>query len=213
MNARLPLLVALTAALALTAAPVRAQYIYIDTDGDGLCDANDVLAPGANTLNVYLQTDANADFSPAVCQNSTGQVLSIFSYELVFHTSGTGSATYGAWTHNSTDLPSYNALRAPVQAGGDFTIFYGQSLGANAPGFYRLGSVVATVTGSPTIGLVKSSTAVGTQYSTSFGSECPGSLGLNTIFLGTDFTDVCGTAGGTPITNFTTWAAIKKQYR
>jgi hypothetical protein len=209
MNARLPLLAALTATLCLTASPARAQYIYIDTNADQVCNLSDVLVPGSNTINVWLQTDANADQSQAVCQNGAGQILDIFSYEVVLHASGTGSVAYGAWTHNSTDLPGYAPQRGTVTGGGDFTVFYSNPTN-NPPGLYRLGSVPVTVTGNPTIGLA-TTTLLG-PYLTSFGSACPGSLGLNTIFLGPDFTDTCGTAGGTPVTN-TTWGAIKKAYR
>lgn len=202
------LLLGVVAALAL-GSPAYSQYIYLDSNGDTVCDVSDVLNPGPNTVDVYLQTDANADLTPAVCQNGTGQVLSIFSYELVLHSAGSGSVSYGSWQHNSTDLPSYSQLRPVASGGGDFSVFYGKSFGPDAPGLYRLGSIVVTATGSPTLSLA-TSTLLG-SFSTSFGSECPGSLGLNTIYLGSDFTDVCGTSSTTPV-NPTTWGKIKKLY-
>jgi hypothetical protein len=207
------LLLGVVAALAF-GSPAYSQYIYLDTNGDQVCDASDVLVPGANTVDVYLQTDTNADFSPAVCQNGT-QTLSIFSYELVLHASGSGSVSYGTWSHNSDGLnlglPGFGQLRAPASGGGDFSVFWGKSTGAEPAGFYRLGRVIATVTGNPTISIA-TSTPLG-AFGTSFGSECPGSLGLNTIYLGGDFTDVCGTSSTTPVTTQTTWAKIKEMYK
>src|SRR5262245_54046883 len=202
------LLLGVVAALALVS-PAYSQYIYLDVNGDGVCDATDVLAPGANTVRVYLQTDADAGGLPATCQNGTGQDLSIFSYEIVLHSAGTGSVSYGSWQHNSTDLVGYSQLRAPASGGGDFSVFWGKSVGPDAPGLYRLGRVTVPATGNPTRSLA-SPTPLG-PFSTSFGSECPGSLGLNTIYLGSDFTDVCGTSSTTPVTQ-TTWGKIKELY-
>jgi hypothetical protein len=198
----------MAAALAI-GSPAYSQYIFLDTNGDATCDASDVLAPGANTVNMYLQTDTNADGSPATCQGGSG-TLDIFSYEFVLHGGGSGSVSYGTWSHNSADLPNYGPLRATVQGGGDFTVFFGKAFGPDAPGTYRLGSIVVTATGNPTLSIT-TSTALG-PYSTSFGSDCPGTLGLNTIYLGTDFTDVCGTAS-TTATLPTTWGKIKELYR
>jgi hypothetical protein len=189
--------------------PAYSQYIYLDANNDQMCDLTDVLNPGPNTVSVYLQTDANADLTPAVCQNGAGQGLSIFSYELVLHAAGTGSVTYGTWQHNSTDLVGYAQQRPAASGGGDMSVFWGKQTNPDPPGLYRLGSIVVTATGSPTLSF-GITTSLG-PFSTSFGSECPGSLGLNTIFLGTDFTDVCGTSSTTPVTP-TTWGKIKKLY-
>jgi hypothetical protein len=70
---------------------------------------------------------------------------------------------------------------------------------------------ISNVTGTPQLSLVSSTTG-NTIAQTAFGSQCPGLAGNNTLKLGRDWTDVCGTSSGTPVTE-TTWGKIKDLYR
>src|SRR6266850_5794382 len=60
----------------LAAAPAAyAQYIYLDSNRDGVCDGNDFLNITTDSVDVWVDTAHNRDGSPAVC--STGEALSI----------------------------------------------------------------------------------------------------------------------------------------
>lgn len=48
------------------AAPAVAQYMYLDTNGDSLHTAADVIAPmGVTTVDVWLRTDTDRDGTAA----------------------------------------------------------------------------------------------------------------------------------------------------
>lgn len=65
------------------------QYIYLDTNGNGVHDAGDLLnGRSATNLDVWLVTNANRDGSPAGCSDA-GYPLSITGYI-------GGSGTFGA---------------------------------------------------------------------------------------------------------------------
>ena len=98
------LIAAIVAALA-AGAPARAQYIFLDVNGDGVNSqtegalAADELGPSVTSVDVYYVTDKNRDGSDAVCATSTDP-FSMISYEFTLHASGEGAVTYGAWTDN-----------------------------------------------------------------------------------------------------------------
>jgi hypothetical protein len=106
----------------------------------------------------------------------------------------------------------------PAGAGGtsDYWIGFG-GLTANPPGLYKLGTLAITVTNTPQLSIV-GSTTLNAVSNTSFGSQCIGNDGDNTMKLvGTtngigDWTNVCGTAAPTPV-RVTTWGAIKNLYK
>src|SRR6267142_6779305 len=85
----------------LLTAPARAhaQYLFLDSNGDGAFTSADRLnAAGSTTLSVWLRTDQNKDGSKAVCARDPAQELSIFSYEFILHTSG-GTVVWGSYTN------------------------------------------------------------------------------------------------------------------
>lgn len=191
--------------------PASAQYMYIDTNGDGVCNSSDVLSPAVHSIDIYLRTNLNGDGSTAVC--ASGENLTINSYTFVL-SSGSGGVAYGAWTDN---MGFSIAAGGPVSNSTDY--FIGRaSATIMPPGSYKLGSMAITVTGSPTLSIIKHSSVDNTSQ-TSFGSQCSGQDFNNTMRYGEnqdqippgDWSDVCGTASGTPVSE-TTWGKIKKNY-
>lgn len=197
------LLVAVVALVAF-AAPAHSQYMFLDTNNDGVCDTNDVLTAGSTSVDVWLDTNNNGDGSPATCLVSAAN-LTINSYEVIVRS--TGSITLGSWTDNMSFATSFGDFTAGTDA------YHGRGSGTVlAPGTYKLGSLaISGVAAGATLSIVGSSSAnpVG---NTSFGSQCEGGDFDNTMKLGFDWNDTCGTASPTPITP-TTWGYIKNIYK
>ena len=191
------------AVLTLAAAqPASAQFMWIDANGDGFCDSQDVLDNTVTSIDIWLATDQDVNFFPVTCPS--GQDLTINSYTFILRS--TGNVTFGAWT----DAMGFGTNLGTGLAGNDRWVGRGSG-NIQPPGIYKLGSHAITVTGSPSISII-SSTSASAQALTSFGSACLGTLGTNTMKLGLDWFDTCGTAGGTPVTD-TTWGKIKALYR
>jgi hypothetical protein len=192
--------------------PASAQYMFIDVNGDGQCTSADVLTPSVTSVDIWLKTNVNGNGSLATCDTGDGN-LTINSYTFVL-SSGSGGVAYGAWTDNMTFSL---AAGGPVSNSTDY--FIGRASAAIQPaGSYKLGSLAITVTGSPTLSIIKHSTVDNTSQ-TSFGTACSGHDFNNTYRFGEnadqippgDWSDVCGTASGTPVSE-TTWGKIKKNY-
>jgi len=191
------------AVLALAVAvPASAQYMFLDVNGDEFCSTDDVLDNTVNHVDIWIATDMDGNFFPVTCP--TGQELTINSYTFILRS--TGGVTYGAWTVNM----GFTTNLGTGAAGNDRWVGRGSGTIQN-PGIYKLGSQAVTVTGSAVLSIVSSTTA-SSQALTSFGSKCLGTLGTNTMKLGLDWFDVCGTTSSTPVTD-TTWGKIKALYR
>jgi len=182
--------------------PASAQYMFLDVDHDGACTSADVLSNTTTSVDVWLSTNLMGDGSDAFC--STGQDLTINSYTFILRS--TGGLTFGAWT----DAMSFGTNLGSGVAGNDRWVGRGSG-NALPPDIYKLGTLAITVTGTPQLSIVPSTSATA-QALTSFGSACLGQLGTNTMTLGRDWFDVCGTSSGTPV-NDTTWGKIKALYR
>jgi len=191
--------------------PASAQYMFIDVNGNGAngCPLanNDVLTSSVTSVDVYLKTNLNRNGSAAVCP--TGEALTINSYTFIL-SAPTGGVTYGTWTDamgftiNANPFPNGTGV-----AGND--VWVAKASGTpSAPGTYKLGTLAITVTGSPTLEIHTTSTIDGSAM-TSFGSACPGQDFDNTMKLGSDWFDNCGTAATVPVTE-TTWGKIKANY-
>ena len=185
----------------LAAAPASAQFIYMDVNGDAICNSSDVLTSGVTAVDIYLDTDSNADGSAATCP--TGEALSINSY--IFVLQSTGGVTYGTWTDAAT-------FTFPFGTGQDATEFWvGFGSGSYlTPGVHKLGTLAVSVSGSPALRFA-TSTPLSVEGYTGFGSECVGKTFDNTLRLGTDFFDACVVGVFTPVTT-TTWGKIKQTY-
>jgi CARDB len=167
--------------------PTIAQYMYVDTDGDGVSTSNDRLnVPGTTRIDVWLHTDRNRDGTTALC--ASGQALTINSYTVDLEAVG-GTVTWGSWLNNQpfmgTELGT-SSTPTSHRAG---------QLGSTAlsPGLYMLGSVDVFVTlGRPEIRIAVQDSIGG--YPTLFGSTCVGGDNNNSMALGADWLDADGAA-------------------
>ncbi len=190
------------------ARPASAQYFFVDTNHDGVCDARDVLSPTVTSVDVYVDTDRNADGSSPTCPQEA-MPFDMVSYEFTLRAWGDGTVTYGDWIQGPA-MAEFTVAGGEYRVGNDFHTGFG-SMDALPPGRYRLGTLEITVTGTPRLSFVP----VGVRNKediTAFGSACLGSDLDNTLKLGSDFTDACGTAQ--PVAEPPgAWSAIKKLYR
>jgi len=174
----------------------RAQYIYLDTNGDGRCTQADTLnrIGMPTTVSVCLDTRQNADMS-AMYGGTGGDSLTISSYEFILHANG-GTVAFSDYENMQPTMttPSSSAVASSAT---DFYVGYGGET-MLPPGNYILGTIVVTVTsGSPgliPVGMTKS----GGLYQTSFGSSRPGLDRDHLLKLDRDWDSAagCGPPGG-----------------
>lgn len=160
--------------------PAQAQYLFIDSNGDGLSTSADRLnAAGPTTITIWLRTDQNKDGSAASCSGDPAKPLSIFSYEFILHATG-GNVNWGKYTNL---LPSMSFPFGSFTSATDYYSGYG-GITPLPPGKHKLGSLVVTVaSGDPTITFA-SATPIWGPLHTSFGSMCGGKAGHNTLVYG-----------------------------
>ncbi len=182
-------------AILVLAPAAHPQYMYLDSNGDGIHSAADQVNPAApTTIDVWLDTDSNRDGSAAVCIDP-GKPLSIFGYEFILHAvDGTV-----AWSDFVNRQPTLGVHFGEHMSSTDYYnayIGYGPFL---SPGLYRLASItVAAATGTPAV-QIAASTPLGMGYATAFSSDCTGLDFDNTLKLGSDWFDVDGLPFGTPL--------------
>jgi hypothetical protein len=171
----------------LRAHTVRAQYLYLDANGDGVHTASDALSPGApTTIDVWIDTDSNRDGSPAVCPSGDGD-LTINSYEVILRAAN-GTVAWGSFTNLQPDF-----VTSFGQSSSTTDLYAGFGGGVILPpGLYHLATLqVSIASGTPSLA-VGSSTPLGSTFLTSFGSRCSGNDLDNTLKLGSDWFDVDG---------------------
>jgi hypothetical protein len=197
------LLVAVVALVAF-AAPAHSQYMFLDTNNDGICNDSDVLSPASDSIDVWLSTNTDAAGNPVTCNSSTKE-LTINSYEFFVHS--TGTVTFGAWADNMGFTSSFGDFQGGADA------YHGRGSGtALAAGTYLLGTLaISGVSSGATVSIIGASTVNDAGF-TSFGSQCEGNDFDNTYKFPTDWTGLCGTASPIPVTP-TTWGQIKNIYR
>jgi len=202
------LLLGVIAALAI-GAPAYSQYVYLDSNGDGVNTSADALTSATTTVHVYL--DTNHDQSGAVenCSDGTNP-LDIGLFDVIVHSQGTGSVVYNSFTLGA-GMTGFALLNPFTVAGPDAGVGY---VGGNYlnPGLYELGQFSVSVTGTPQLVFIGMSNNPSIPSpATAFGSHCSGTDNPNYVTLGIDFEDGAGTAAGTP-TEATTWGKIKQLY-
>jgi len=155
-----------------------AQYMYMDTNGNGIRDAGDRM--NANTdstvVDIYLNTNHNRNGSLADCNTVPGTAMDINSYAINLVATG-GTVTYRNYINRqSTAMPN----QAQTLNTGDGTFKTGFFSFSYTPGgLFRLGTLTIQGTGgSPHIDIVDILPA--SQDFTSFGTPCPGIAGDNT---------------------------------
>lgn len=190
MNPRRTLLLVLLAT-ALLFGSAHAQYLYLDSNGDGVHSSADVVKPsGVTVVDVWLHTDTNRDGSPATCSTADGG-FTINSYEIILR-AVSGSVAWGTFTNRQPEFTTVFGLRS---GGSDF--YAGQGGGTILPpGLYRLCTLEVTrTTGFPSLSLA-TSTPLGGPFLTSFGSTCSGLDYDNTLKLAQDWFDADGLGYG-----------------
>jgi len=196
----------------LLVVPIRgaAQTVFLDVNGDGTADAADVLGPGARSVDIWLETDRNADGSAAVCAQEDGHRLTLFSYSFLLRAWGDGTVTYGPWIPGPA-VSGFQFDLGTYSKGTDVIVQYGGPAPLE-PGRYKVGTLRITVTGSPRLSFITSS-PIAVESMTGFGTDCPGGDYDNTSKLGSDFIDGLGTAGPLPTTApGAVWAVIRQLY-
>jgi hypothetical protein len=210
------LLLGVIAALAI-GAPAYSQYIYLDVNGDGVCTSTDLLTSSVTSVDLYLDTNHNANGTVAVCSDGSGSPLDFSSFDIIVHSEGSGSIAYNSFTPSSVITGAgFTQVNALTVAGSDAGVGYAISgITFASPGLYKLGTLGITVTGTPVLRYLGTSPDPSIpSFGTGFGSHCSGTDNPNTITLGLDFQDNCSTAAPTnAATMSTTWGKIKQLYR
>ena len=163
------------------AVPASAQYMYMDSNGNGIHDVGDRLNANndSTVVDIYLNTTLNRNGSAVSCNTAAGTAMDINSYAVTLKATG-GTATYRNYINRqATAFPNHAEQLNP----GDGTYkdaYY--SFSYTPGGLFRLGTVTITGTGgSPKIDFVDQ--IPGAQDITSFGTPCPGIAGDNTYRL------------------------------
>ncbi len=182
---------------AVCAHPARSQYIFADTNGDGLSDSRDQLAaPGPINVDIWLQTSTNRDGLAARLAPGAPP-LSIFAYEFVLAAVG-GTVTWGKYTNLQ---PTMDVPFRHLENESEIYVGYGGT-DPLPPGKYKLGTLPVTVkSGAPRLEFrTRSSIYAGAL--TAFGSKNPGKDDDNALkftsdptLLGSTLADVSGDWG------------------
>jgi len=188
----------------LWTAPARAQYMYLDTNGDGVHTDADVVNPNGPThVDVWLDTNHDRDGSLQTCNSHTGAPvevsansgLDVFSYD-IFLVVTHGTVSWGEFE----DEIGFRILpndEFNTRTDTEIHIARASDLGDEKPaGRYKLGSMTLSCTaGTPSIFF---SPMVGWDYS-SFGTHCSASEEFpHSYVYGVDWFDADGALyGGT----------------
>jgi hypothetical protein len=207
MARSLPRLLAVAAMLSAIAGPLHAQYLFLDANGDGKCDCGDVIDPGGDSVDVWVDTEHIWDGSPATC--ATGEALSIDGYRVIVRAF---AVTISGFVNKR---PEFSVQTESAISGTDGVFGYSAPSGPAAflpGGKYLLGTVA--VQGPPGGAVnITSATSVDPSANTEFHSECAGGDADHWIKLGVDFMEACAVGGTCDDAHSTTWGHIKEIYR
>jgi hypothetical protein len=187
----------LIAALAVVASPVAAQYMYLDSNGNGVHDSGDRLGPVGvpTTVDVWLDTNHNRDGSIATCDVDATQPLTLNDYYINLQAAGGLVSFSGFATHvGNPPIGEFNPNDGIRYGNGLIGIFT-----TLPPGLHRIATLTITGTsGTPLVQIVD--LVSGHPQYTMFGTTgCFGHDFDNVYKLagpngGTDWTDVDGLA-------------------
>jgi len=194
--------VALAIVLVACGPEARAQYMFLDANGDGVSTSSDRLnSTGATVLTIYLNTNHDRDGSPQSCNSHTAacgattttQALNMFSYTISLVAVG-GTVQWGTFTPANaayaplgTDPSDNTSIEVNrLRPAGTFT----------PPGLSILGSIPVTIlSGTPRIDIAHGPTTANPFGSgTGFGTMCDGFNSPHTYVLG-DPANRCGSGG------------------
>lgn len=186
--------------LASIPAPSAAQYIFLDSNGDGRNDATDQLNPtGVTEVDVWVYTNENRDGSSASCVTDPSQELSINSYTVALKVLN-GAIEFGPLTNRLTfsEEPANFATYEDTTS----TSHYHNGWGWRdifPPGRHRVATLTLRVLeGQPTLVFEGRSSAQPSDV-TGFGTGCATLDFDHTFVLGEEFADAGGI--GPPIAN------------
>ena len=186
------LLTLLTAAL-FTAVPAGSQYLYLDTNGNGVRDPDDrIAAEGPTFVDVWLVTDRNRDGTPAICDRDAGVGLTMNSYSFALHVAG-GAVEWGPMQNRVpfSDDPVCFATYADTTDSNNYYNGWGWS-DIFPPGTYHLATLeIQRTSGTPSLFVVPFVPDRPTQI-TQFGTRCDARDWDNTYKLGLDWNDADG---------------------
>jgi len=176
--------------LALAVAPpASAQYIYIDTNGDGFNSWNDSLNTVGNTaVDIWINIGANRNGSSGGC-NKPGLV----SFSLIIKAVG-GTMTWGAFTNAMGPASGPPSVSTPTEY--HIAVALADSAGIDRTqlplGMYKLGTLnVSIASGNPCLDFA-TSTTMSPRHKTSYGMGCHGQKFDNTNRLGPGWADEDG---------------------
>ncbi|MEK7349082.1 MAG: hypothetical protein AABZ94_09440, partial [Candidatus Eisenbacteria bacterium] len=187
------LLVVAAVCLMAFAAPASAQYMFLDSNGDGANTVADRLnANGtATTVDVWLRTNTNRDLSAASCVTADGD-LTINSYVVNLQASG-GTVGFTGFVNQQAGMTTVTVPLSPLSNTTEFSVGRGSGT-VLLPGDYKLCTVNITgASGSPSVAIIGPSALQPTDL-TNFGSQCSGNSFDNTLKLGDEWFDVDGLA-------------------
>jgi hypothetical protein len=164
--------------------PVRAQYMYLDANSNGVHDPGDqVNSAGTTTVDVWLDTDTNRNGTSPTC-SSGSQAFSLTGYEFCLKVIG-GGVAWGTFTNQRASF----TVQFPLFS--DSTRYH-NGFGGDTPltaGTYKLATISFTVTsGNPYVAL----TPFLDDLRTTFLSQCLGLDFDGALKLGQDWHDVDG---------------------
>jgi len=179
-----------------------AQYLYLDSNGDGVHTAADVVhAVGPTVIDIWLDTAHNRDGSGTTCLYEPEKPLTIFSYHVNLQAAG-GTVSYSAFTNRVSEMGPVGSPFPSDSVEFATGLFYTPTSLVLPAGKYLLGTLtVYAGSAMPSVQIMPGDFFSGSMEMTAFGSLCGGSLYPNTLVLGTDWFDIDGLAfsqGGGP---------------
>ncbi len=185
-------------AFLIPAPHARAQYMYLDSNGDGVhTSADEVHSVGPTVIDIWFDIGHNRDGSVATCKASAAEPLNMFSYVVDLTASG-GTVNYSGYTNRILEMGALGSPLPPTGANFSTGPFYMAGSSVLPPGKYLLGTLTVYVaSGTPSIQIVPGRDFSTFRDMTAFGSQCDGTDFPNTIALGTDWSDIDGLPFGT----------------
>ena len=172
-------------ALFLASLPASAQYIYIDTNGDGMNTWADSLnSTGTTPVDIWINTGFNRNGSRGNCPDA-----GMTSFSLNLRAVG-GTVNWGTFSSAIASAQGPPAVSNPTEY--HIALVITGSSTTTPLGLYKLGTLpVDIVSGTPCLDFA-TSTSMSPRHSTSFGAGCPGPQFDHTSRLGSDWRDQDG---------------------
>jgi PKD repeat protein len=161
--------------------------MFLDANGDGVNDAGDFLyGLESVTVDVYLDTDRNADGSPAVCQSNPSQALTLRGYALNLYNSFEAVEI----TDITNQLSGMGEVFAPRVFPYALSLAYAGGAALPAGRYHLLRMTVRLLGQEASLEIVRSSCFSPVGSETSIWSDCLGSQFDGLLRFGEDWTDV-----------------------